>query len=83
MVGLCQNLDTTTQETTPSPSHPLAIYALTRQTQQFSVKEMEKKKLQTRGRFFPPQVLFTSVHYYWLINNKLFLIFKPIEHQQI
>ncbi len=28
----CQNSDTTTQETTPSPSHPLATYALTRQT---------------------------------------------------
>ncbi len=31
--ALCQNSDTTTQETTPSPSHPLATYALTRQTQ--------------------------------------------------
>ncbi len=41
----CQNSDTTTQETTPSPFHPLATYDLTRQTQQFSVKEMEKKEV--------------------------------------
>jgi hypothetical protein len=54
-------------------SHPLATYALTRQTQQFSVKEMEIKRSCEQEEGFLPPVLFNSVRYYWLILNKSIL----------
>jgi hypothetical protein len=58
------------------PSHPLATYALTRQTQQFSVKEMEIKEVVNKRMVFPPPrfclLLFIIIGQY-IIN--LFLIF--------
>jgi hypothetical protein len=48
----CQNSDTTTQETTPSPSHPLATYILTRQTQaKLSEGDGEKEVINKRKVF--------------------------------
>jgi hypothetical protein len=63
------------------PSHPLATYALTRQTQAILSEGDGDKLVVTRGRFFFLQ--FCSLPFviigYYKIN--LFKYFEPIEHQ--
>jgi hypothetical protein len=48
----CQNSDTTTQETTPSPFPSTSSYALTRQTQSKLSEGDGEKEVVNKRRFF-------------------------------